>query len=151
MQPEERRRWLQQVLQVALASPHRGWSLLLDVPGLPGANVELSRPAEGLRLVVGQGWRNEARRPVHQSAVGWLTQNGFEGGGRKGNYRTWKVPMDLAQLAELMDEAIAHGFAPPQGYDAQLRTSVPELIDQSKAAWRDYQSRKEDVPIKSWH
>ena len=73
MKPEERRRRLQKLLQVALASPHKGWSLLLEVPGLPGANVELSRPAKGLRLVVGQRWRNEARRPVLQSAVAWLT------------------------------------------------------------------------------
>lgn len=133
MQTEERRRLLQQVLQIALASPHKGWYLLVEIPGLPGANAVLSRPAKGLRLVVGEGWRGEPRRPVLQSAVAWLTQNGFEGGGNKGNYRTWKVPIDLAQLAELMDEAIARSFAPLQGYDLQLRTSVPELIDQSPA------------------
>jgi hypothetical protein len=133
MQVEERRRLLQQVLQIALTSPHKGWYLVLEVPGLPGANVVLSRPAKGLRLVVGEGWRGEPRRPVLQSAVTWLTQSGFEGGGNKGNYRTWKLPADLAQVAELMDEAIDRGFAPPQGYDLQLRTSVPELTDQSPA------------------
>ena len=133
MQAEERRRLLQRVLQVALASPRKGWSLLLEVRELPGANVVLSRPAKGLRLVVGEGWRNEPRRPVLQSAVAWLTENGFEGGGRKGNYRTWKVPMDLAQLSELIDEAIARGFGPLQGYDLQMRTSIPELIGESPA------------------
>lgn len=133
MQIEERRSLLQQVLQIALTSPHKGWYLLLEVPGLPGANVVLSRPAKGLRLVVGERWRGEPRRPVLQSAVPWLTQSGFEGGGNKGSYRTWKLPADLAQVAELMDEAIARGFAPPQGYDLELRTSVPELVDQWRA------------------
>ena len=133
MQPAERRRLVQQVVQVSLASPQRGWYLLLEVPELPGANVVLSRPAKGLRLVVGEGWRGEPRRPVLQSAVAWLSQNGFEGGGRKGNHRTWKVPTDPVQLAELMDEAIARGFAPLQGYNLHLRTSVQELIDQLPA------------------
>jgi hypothetical protein len=127
MQPERRRQLLRRNLEAALASPGRGWSLLIEVEGLSGANVELSRPAKGPRLVVGQGFRDYVRREVLPSAVPWLTKNGFSGGGRKGNYRTWSVPVDPGALARLMDEALTKGFAAPDDYSPRISSSLPGL------------------------